>query len=364
MERRRFLKLAGGSGLVLAAGGITAFATTRTPTHALGPWAQAGHYNDPRKFALSYALLAPNPHNRQPWEIGLHGDDVIIIDRDKTKKLPHTDPFDRQLTIGMGCFLELLTIAATARGYRAVTTYFPDGADGPLAHIQFQDGAVQDDLFDQILHRRSCKEGFDTRRLNDTQINILSHHGHVVHDAAEVAHLQDLTWRAWMVEYETPRTQRESVELMRFGKRAINENPDGIAMGGAMLEAMNMLGVLDAETAADPSSTAYRQGIDMFRPLMMSTPHYIMLKTPANDRVSQLDTGRRWARLNLTTTAMGLALHPVSQALQEYQEMATLYRDIHKTYAAPGETIQMLGRLGYGPKVPPAPRWGLEEKLV
>ena len=66
LTRRKTLALIGG-GSILAAGGAGAYAVTRTPQTALLPWEQAGQYDDPRMRALSYAILAPNPHNRQPW---------------------------------------------------------------------------------------------------------------------------------------------------------------------------------------------------------------------------------------------------------------------------------------------------------
>lgn len=98
MNRRFFLKLAGG-GVVLAAGGAALFAYTRTPNAALAPWSLAGTYDDPRKNALSHAILAPNPHNRQPWIVALNGEDELTLYFDTDKQLPHTDPFDRQITI-------------------------------------------------------------------------------------------------------------------------------------------------------------------------------------------------------------------------------------------------------------------------
>ena len=104
-NRRTVLKVLGG-GFILAAGGAGAFLSTRTPTKALAPWTDAGGYTEPRKRALSYAILAPNPHNRQPWLVDLSSENLVVIWRDKEKNLPETDPFDRQLTIGMGGFLE------------------------------------------------------------------------------------------------------------------------------------------------------------------------------------------------------------------------------------------------------------------
>jgi len=65
-SRRTFLKVAGG-GVILAAGSAGAFWGTRIPREALAPWDHAGTSQEPRRRALSYAILAPNPHNRQPW---------------------------------------------------------------------------------------------------------------------------------------------------------------------------------------------------------------------------------------------------------------------------------------------------------
>lgn len=79
MPRRRFIAILGG-GLILAAGSAFAgFALTRTPHQALAAWDEAGQYNEPRRFALSYAILAPNPHNLQPWQVDLSEPDVVTV---------------------------------------------------------------------------------------------------------------------------------------------------------------------------------------------------------------------------------------------------------------------------------------------
>ena len=129
MNRRKFLTVAGG-GIILAAGAATGWVATRTPTKALAPWEKAGSdYDEPRQKALSYAILAPNPHNRQPWIVDLSKPDTVILKVDTGRMLPHTDPFNRQITVGLGCFLELMTMAAAEDGYRVDITLFPDGFD-------------------------------------------------------------------------------------------------------------------------------------------------------------------------------------------------------------------------------------------
>lgn len=360
-SRRKFLTILGG-GVILAAGGAGAFVATRTPHKALAPWSAAGGYDDPRMHALSYAILAPNPHNRQPWVVDLAVADQVTIYRDKTRNLPATDPHDRQLTIGMGCFLEQLAIAASATGHTVDYDLFPEGEAGPVAIARFSQGATQDPLFDHVMSRRSCKEPFMDRAVAATpELEALAT---IYTDAARVTEIRDLAKEAFRIESLTPYTLEESVDLMRVGKAEINANPDGIDMGGALFDALRTIGVLSKDTLMDTESDGFQQHLTGYLDMIDTTPAFAVITTPGNTREDQIAAGRRWLRLNLTTTKLGLALHPVSQCLQEYPEMAGRYAAAHEMLAKPGETVQMLGRLGYGPETPFTPRWPLETRIL
>ncbi len=51
----------------------------------------------------------------------------VVVCVDTAKLLPHTDPFNRQITSGMGCFLELMRMAASHDDQRVEITPFPEG---------------------------------------------------------------------------------------------------------------------------------------------------------------------------------------------------------------------------------------------
>jgi hypothetical protein len=366
LSRRKFLTLIGGGTVVAAATAGTSFALSRTPQRALAPWAAAGGYADPRLSALSFAILAPNPHNRQPWQVELQGDTGLRIFRDPSLNLPETDPHDRQMTIGMGCFLELMTIAASATGHAIMLELFPDGEapDAPVAQARFiHSDAAPDPLGAQILARRSTKEPFDDRAIPSQAQAALSPLATLVTDPDRVAELRALTFDAHLVEVTTPHTYRESIDLMRFGRREIDASPDGIALGGPFLESLMLIGMISRDGQGNPDSAEFRQGIEIYRRMLHATPAYAVITSAGNSRRDQIEAGRRYLRLNLTTTALGLALHPVSQSLQEYPEMAEHYATAHRLLALPGETVQMLARLGYGPQVAQSPRWPLETRL-
>ena len=363
-SRRKALSLIGG-GTVLAAGlGGAVWANTRSPSRALEPWEVAGAPDDPRLAALSYAILAPNPHNLQPWMVGLEGTDTATLWRDPSRGLPMTDPADRQIVIGLGCFLEQARIAATMTGHEVETALWPDGPDGPVAAMRFASGAARDPLADAIMDRRSCKEPFGSTALSEGDIAALAAEAdRIVTDPAEVEAIRAITLEAWTIEAHTPRTMKESADLMRFGRRQIEANPDGIDMGGAMLEGLHLAGLLDAEEVVDPGSMAFAEGARMYDEMLRATPAYAVIVGPDGPE-DRIEAGRRYLRLNLAATGAGVSMHPVSQALQEFPEMASPYAAIHGILAPDGGTVHMLARAGYGPAVPRTPRWPLEAKML
>jgi hypothetical protein len=377
LSRRKTLKiLGGGVVLAVAAGG---YAVTRAPKTALAPWAAAGGYSEPRMKALSYAILAPNPHNRQPWLVDLQTKGQVTVYVDQTRLLPETDPFSRQIVAGLGCFLEVMSIAAAQDGYGVRFDLFPDGEDATglddrrvaVAYFEKDAGVAEPELFAQILHRRSLKEPYDLGQPieRDTLAAVQSAvmRGAKVGGTIELAQVQalrDLTVQAFEIEFETPRTYRESVDLFRIGHLEVDANPDGLDFTGPFFETMRLSGQFSREKALDRDGFSYKTGLDLVRDTARTGMGYVWLTTGGNTRVDQITAGRDWVRLNLVTSALGLGVQPMSQALQEFPEMANLYRQAHEMLAPEGGTVQMLGRLGYGKTANQSPRWPIESKIL
>jgi hypothetical protein len=374
-SRRQVLTLIGGG--IVAAATSTACVTAGPSRKARGPWRQAGRYPDVRRRALSYALLAPNPHNRQPWRVHLDGDDALTLYCDLDRRLPVTDPFDRQITIGCGAFLELLAIAAAQEGVQATVDPFPEGGDmrtldaRPVARVTFAAGrGTPDPLFAEIPKRRTNRLPYDPREVPADALARLAEAGRVYGvlattsgEAAMVEMLRALTWRAHEREVTTKAAMQESIDLMRIGAREVDANPDGIVLEGMMVEVGRRFGILSRQKLGDPTSTAFRQGLDQYREKARSAHAFGWLVNDNTSRTDQLAAGRAYARFQLTATSLGLVMHPWSQALQEYREMADLYAVAQQKLGG-GRCVQMLVRIGYAADVPPAPRRGLEALLV
>jgi hypothetical protein len=372
--RRNFLAVLGG-GVILSAAGF-GFAATRMPKTAHLPWSAALEETDVRRRALSFALLAPNPHNRQPWKVDLSNADEVTLFADADRMLPHTDPFNRQITIGLGGFLHLMQMAAAEQGYRVQITPFPQGSDDkaldtrPVASALFiADANVKPDpMFAAVLARRSNKEPYDTGRTVSAEVlaqilTAVPGAGGSV-DQGHTAELRSLTHEALRIEIETPHTYRESVDLFRIGRREVDASPDGIDFAGPLFEGMHLTGLFTREAAMHVTSQAYKAGLEAVFANTDTAMGHIWLVSQGNERLDQMAAGAAWLRLNLACTAAGVATQPLSQALQEYPEMAALYAEIHTRIAPDGGTVQMLARIGYGPEIGPSPRWPLDAKVI
>ncbi|MBC7769790.1 MAG: nitroreductase family protein [Phycisphaerales bacterium] len=364
----------------------TPFAAACTPSGLPDPvsaWRAPGAgETDARRFCLAHAILAPNPHNRQPWLIDLVGDDELVFRADLERLLPATDPLNRQIVLGCGAFLEVFNLAARSLGRRAEITLWPEGEpdarldDRPVAHIKLIGEEVEaDPLFEHITRRRTNRDPYEARAVDGAMLTevgeaalrpnpantlaVYSVQGDTLRDD-----LRRLAWDAFEAEIKTPAAYQESVDLMRIGARQIAEHRDGLVMDGPMIEFAHAVGLLNHSVLADIEHPLVKQGYEAFRPLALEAPAFMWINSTNNSRTTQVEAGRAYARLNLAATRAGLAMHPWSQALQEYPEMAAMHARAEELMSAPSEArVQMFVRVGYGPQIGPAPRRGLSDHI-
>ena len=383
MQRRQFVRIAGGGVVGAATLGTAALAgcSANMPAAAIeawqGPDRDLATASDPRRWLLSYAILAPHSHNLQSWIVDLGTPGEITLSCDLQRLLPQTDPWSRQIMMSHGTFLELLDLAARERGLRAEFTLFPQGEFAPdkldarpVARVRLTpDAAVhKDPLFAQILRRHTNRGRYDATRpvsapawaaLADALKPHAVHLGHV--DGAQprvLAEHRRIAAEAWRIELTTPRTIMESFDVLRVGADEIAQHRDGLSLTDPMVVLLNRLGLFDRRQAPAADAFATTSQIKDFGEKLDSTPGFFWMVTPGNDRVTQINAGRAYARVQLAATAQGLSMQPLSQALQEYAEQARPYRAIHALAGAtqPGQTVQMWARIGYAPAVSPAPR--------
>ena len=391
MDRRNFIRLVGGGVIGVATTGPLVGCSADYPARSVAAWAGPTAEADVRRWALGHAILAPNSHNRQPWKVDLGTPDAITLYVDRERLLPETDPWFRQIVVSQGTFLELLVMALRERGIEPTVEVFPEGDfapreidDRPVARLGCKAGAppaTRDPLFAQILRRHTAKVDYDTERPvaaaalqalasvlpADTGFGVRA--GGTVEPARRAA-LRQLCWDAARVELLTPRTVMESIRLTRVGPAEISANPDGITLNAPMVRAIDALGLFDRRQPPLEGSSAYKTMMARFEGHSRTAMGFTWLSTATasnaaagKTRSAEVAAGRAFVRQQLKATELGLQMHPMSQAPQEFAEMKAHHERLHAlTVGKPAadETVQMLCRIGYCAAQPHTPRRGLD----
>jgi hypothetical protein len=326
--------------------------------------------------ALSYALLAPNAHNTQPWLVGL-GDGRIDLHVDRARLLPETDPPYRQTHISQGTFLELLVIALAEDGIASEVDYFPDGEyangtleDLPVARVRLLSGSVaRDPLFAAIPLRTSTKRPFEPgRELSSIDAEALARAPtgegvsvRIVSNVDARSRLAEICTDAMSVEVKAVPRNVETARWFRFSEDEIEEKRDGFSIrqtgAGALERWVVESFLLDRAGASDPEGSFARGAVDQTRDQARSAAAFGALTSDLNTRRAQVIAGRAYARVALTAAARGLAMHPMSQALEEYPDMAITKQRLERELGLrSGRTVQMLFRLGHAEVTPHTPR--------
>jgi hypothetical protein len=381
-SRRHFIRVLGG-GMVLAAGGVAGGCSTTLPEAAVEPWRSPEAESDPRRFMLAHALLAPNPHNRQPWIADLTEPGRVHLVCDGERLLPETDPFGRQILVGCGAFVELAVIAAAQRGHAVSVAAFPGGAPASTElprgtrvatlTLGAAGSATPDPLFAQIVRRHTEKTAYASDRplpaalpaaWADTARAFGLRTGLVAGDAA-MAPIRRITRESYEIECLTPRTWLESAHLMRIGPQAIAAHRDGISINAAMPRLMHAVGLFDPLEVPQRGASSLQRVMDRWAPFETGSG-YLWLAGDGNARATQLASGRAYVRLHLQATAAGVDMHPLSQALQEFPEVRGPFEALHRELRVDPARgpVQMLARVGYAlAPAGPSPRRDLASVL-
>jgi len=343
---------------------------------------------DIRIIVLSYAILAPNPHNKQPWLIELKDESNFDLYVDTNRTLPHTDPPFRQLHIGQGTFLENLNLAALNFGYKAIINYFPQGQysnsvieNKPVASIQLiQDKSIKKDpLFDQILVRQSNKRAYDNEKAPLKQLKILQSkikeeldNGFSLNITSKTEHmekLRDIMVNSMKIESNNHNRDMETIKMFRFSKEEVNKYKDGFGLAQSGVTGIKKFLIenlfLSRNSAEKDPLSFGKEAISMTQNQVDSTTTFGWLTTTNNNRLDQVKIGRVYERINLLANSLGLEIHPMSQVLQEYSDMNGLQKEFLNYLKVPKKhTVQMFFRIGTAAKVEHSPRRDIKDLLI
>lgn len=184
------------------------------------------------KILISFAICAPSGHNSQPWKFQTTENQIIVMP-DMSKTLKVVDGENRELFISLGCAVENMQIAATQYGYESDYEYI----DGKIVVTFHQSEKVTPDpLFDQIKKRHTHRGEFTGKKIPSDIIKILQsvekeqNTDFAIFDGEtnEAKLIKEKIYLGNDIQMSDTAFKNELVEWMRFNKKDIKENQNGL----------------------------------------------------------------------------------------------------------------------------------------
>ena len=263
------------------------------------------------------AARAPSVHNVQParWRF-LPGGELLLF-RDATRTLPAADPSGHDVLLSMGAAFEGMALALSKRGVALVEREIGATPGEPgfelVARAALVDGAAADPLAEWVPHRRAFRGVFAPAAGGELAGLAGSADVRVVVDRATIRELAAGYDRASLAFLRQPAYLRELYDWCRFSRRHPRWDRDGLNADCLALSAVER-GAASWLLRPRVFAVLRRLGLAGLvisdASQIRSAAAIVLLVAPRAQ--PPFAVGRRFYRLWLEITALGLVLVPMS----------------------------------------------------
>lgn len=351
MNRRSFIGIVGGAALAV---GTAAYSLS--DKHSLvrddvkAAVENVGMLLPDEKEILFLASLAPSGHNTQPWLVQYIELYHWIIANDKTRWLPAVDPTQRETILSIGAFLQNLEYAAGAFGYTCAWNLLAaTNQDERVMEVKLtKTGAKSDFDTEKIKTRRTVRSNYRSELISKEDLDHIAGSKsdgfhYLPSGGKESEFVNEQTIEANRIQAYRDPAQEELADWIRFSNKAAEKYRDGLTTASMEIEGISGFLVRNFYSKESAMSHDFRdKGIDKVRSQVSRSAGWILLTTRDNSVATLLECGRRLQRLLLRIRERNIAIHPMTQILEERSTQQVLNDSININ-----ETVQFILRTGY-----------------
>ena len=351
MKRKKFIGIAGGTAVATGATAYLLSDKSNLVRADIDPTDNRNTTLKPdEKEILFLASLAPSGHNTQPWFVQYLEPYHWIIGNDKSKWLPAVDPTQRETILSIGAFIQNLEYAASSFGYIChwhllATT----NQDERVMEVKLSKKELKN-IFDiaKIKSRRTIRSNFlsDVLKKEDLQ-DLVGSKSEFIHylpvTSKESQFINEQTIEANRLQADRNPAQQELADWIRFSSRDAQEYRDGLTTASMEIEGISGWVVRNFYGKDAVMKNDFRaRGINQVQKEVSESAGWILITSNDGSVATLLETGRRMQRLFLKVRERNIAIHPMTQILEEPSTRQQLNQSIGIS-----ENIQFILRTGY-----------------
>lgn len=299
---------------------------------------------------LFLASLAPSGHNTQPWVIKYLEPYHWIIGSDRNKWLPAVDPTQRETILSIGAFIQNLEYAASSFGYVCHWTLLAKtNQDEQVVQVKLNKIESKNPFdISKIRTRRTVRSNFlnDELKTEDLQY-LISSEPELIHYLPTIGKegqfISEQTMIANRLQTYRDPAQQELSDWIRFSTKDADKYRDGLTTASMEIEGFSGWVVRNFYNKDNVMKKDFREvGLDKVKQQVSESAGWILITSRDNSVATLLETGRRMQRLFLKVREKNIAIHPMTQILEESST-----REILNQAIAVSENIQFILRVGY-----------------
>jgi hypothetical protein len=273
---------------------------------------------------LHYASLAPSGHNSQPWIVRIKGPDHWIIGLDPHRQLSVVDGHNFEALLSIGSFLENLVQAAAAYGYRVhPATLATDRFDTDVVSLRLEKTRPEKMDLQRLVSRRTVKSHFSDRQLTAEDVTAFTRlaDDHLFYFPAGTPHAGLMAEQAvenYILQMKNTEAVQEMARWTRLKNADITARRDGLTPDGMEIHGLAGWYVRHFMDPADVTGTTFvNKGIEKIRGLSQQGAGWLVITGDGHTPADLVASGRRFQRMALEAKARRVAIHPMSQTLEE-----------------------------------------------
>jgi hypothetical protein len=351
MKRRKFLTLTGTSIIVA---GVTYYLLSDKRNFVRADIKQSETIKIPllpeEAEMLFLASLAPSGHNTQPWFIKYMEPFHWVIGNDKSRWLPGVDPTQRETILSIGAFIQNLEYAANNLGYNCQFSILAtSNQDENIVDVKLTQATniIRFDI-EQIKHRRTVRSNYlsDALKKEDSSF-LIGEETDFIHyipnTAKEHVWLNEQTIEANRIQAYRDAAQSELANWIRFSSKDAAVHLDGLTLAGMEIDGIAAWYLRNFYGKKDVMKKGFReQSIEKVVKQVSQSAGWLLITSKDNSVATLLETGKRLQKLWLKLRDKNIAIHPMTQIIEEVSTNQILNQSI-----GINEPVQFILRTGY-----------------
>ncbi|MBA3008707.1 MAG: nitroreductase [Proteobacteria bacterium] len=303
---------------------------------------------------LHHASLAPSGHNTQPWVVEIVSETEWIIGSDAKRWLKVVDNTNREVLLSLGTFIENLVQAAAATGFHAqVDVVARDRFDTRIARVNLSRMAPADIPLNRLASRRTVKTNLLARELKLADVTAFSRatKGNLYYFPRGTRHCDLMEKEAidnFKLQFDNQKAMEEAAIWTRLSDTEARKFRDGLTTDGMEINGISGWVVRHFMDKKDVTGTTFREkGIEKTMKQAGEGAGWLVITSDGTSVKDLIECGRRFQRMALLAREKMIAIHPMTQALEEKHGQKNI-RENHKPEMMP----QFILRVGYLEKYP------------